>query len=234
MGGLLKASEKAAAEAAAAKQGESSAEGAAKGPAKAGWQNMWRGGGDGDKPKKNAVEEQQEDDRHIRFTIGGVGQRMTKEDFIREVSKLDVKTRREVVDQSTASQRVKSIAKGDVPSPADIPTIKIGSDSADKQSVGRSPPRINTGLAQAPPVRESEDADGDETAVERQRRLAVLAGQGDEDAGETPAERRRREAALGMGSPTGGDDSDDEGGERVPPRTRGIRFAESTVERGRK
>ncbi|KAF5515830.1 Na(+)/H(+) antiporter [Colletotrichum siamense] len=234
MGGLLKASEKAAAEAAAAKQGESSAEGATKAPAKAGWQNMWRGGGDGDKPKKNAVEEQQEDDRHIRFTIGGVGQRMTKEDFIREVSKLDVKTRREVVDQSTASQRVKSIAKGDIPSPADIPTIKIGSDSADKQSVGRSPPRINTGLTQAPPVRESEDADGDETAVERQRRLAVLAGQGDEDAGETPAERRRREAALGMGSPTGGDDSDDEGGERVPPRTRGIRFAESTVERGRK
>ncbi|KAF9877962.1 na(+) h(+) antiporter [Colletotrichum karsti] len=225
MGGLLKASEKAAAE--AATQGESSTAAAAKPSAKSGWQGIFRGG-DSEKPKKKVVEEQKEDDRHIRFTIGGVGQRMTKEDFIREVQKLDAKTRREVVDQSSASQRVKSIAKGDVPSPADIPTIKIGSASLEKQS--RSPKRGDTGPAQAP-VRGSQDVDEEETAVERQRRLAVLADQEDEDTGETPAERRRREAALGSG---GGDDSDDEGGERVPPAKRGIRFADNAVERGRK
>ncbi|MBW1279587.1 hypothetical protein, partial [Escherichia coli] len=55
------------------------------------------------------------------------------------------------------------------------------------------------------PDRPSEDMG--ETAVERKRRLAVLAAQGEPerrhgsvdeaDTGETPAERRRREAALG-------------------------------------
>ncbi|KAL0931395.1 sodium/hydrogen antiporter nha1 [Colletotrichum truncatum] len=212
--------------------GESSAAGAAKAPPKSGWQGIFRGG-DSEKPKKNAAEEEQNDDRHIRFTIGGVGQRMTKEDFIREVQKLDVKTRREVVDQSTASQRVKSIAKGDVPSPADIPTIQIGGDSVEKRSGSHSLRRGDSSSAKAP-VRDSQDEDDGETAVERQRRLAVLAGQSDEDAGETPAERRRREAALGMSSNGGGDDSDDEGGERVPPARRGIRFADSAVKRAGK
>ncbi|GJC81035.1 hypothetical protein ColLi_03873 [Colletotrichum liriopes] len=240
MGGLLKASEKPVTEDAA--QAESSAEGAAKAPTKSGWQRYLGGAaGAAQKPKKNAAEGQQDDDRHIRFTIGGVGQRMTKEDFIREVQKLDDKTRRQVVDQSTASQRVKSIAKGDVPSPAErqanIPTIKIGSDSAEKQSGSYTPQRVQSGPTQpAARASQEEEAGEDETAIERQRRLAVLSNQSDEDvdSGETPAERRRREAALGMNAHDGGDDSDDEGGERVPPTRRGIRFAESTVPRGRK
>ncbi|KAJ0158986.1 putative Na(+)/H(+) antiporter C3A11.09 [Colletotrichum tanaceti] len=245
MGGLLKASEKPVAQGATA--GESSAEGAANAPLpKSGWQRYLGGSaGAAQKPKKNAAEGQQEDDRHIRFTIGGVGQRMTKEDFIREVQKLDDKTRRQVVDQSTASQRVKSIAKGDVPSPADqhanIPTIRIGSDSAEKRSGSYTPQRVHSGAAQPPAVRasreeEADEADEEETAIERHRRLDVLSNQSDEDvdSAETPAERRRREAALGMNENDGGDDSDDEGGERVPPTRRGIRFAESTVPRGQK
>ncbi|KXH25182.1 sodium/hydrogen antiporter [Colletotrichum simmondsii] len=233
MGGLLKASEKPAAE--DENNGESSADGAAKTPAKSGWQK-YLGGGAGN--AKNAAEGQKEDDRHIRFTIGGVGQRMTKEDFIREVQKLDDKTRRQVVDQSTASQRVKSIAKGDIPSPADrhanIPTIKIGSDSNEKRSGSFTPQRVNTAPALPPAPAQQADAEGDEeTAAEKKRRLAVLSNQSEEDldSGETPAERRRREAALGSNQD---DDSDDEGGERVPPTRRGIRFAESTVPRGRK
>ncbi|TDZ28981.1 putative Na(+)/H(+) antiporter [Colletotrichum spinosum] len=230
MGGLLKASEKAAAE--QASQGESSTAGAAKPPAKSGWQGIFRGGESSAQKPKNAAGNADNDDKHIRFTIGGVGQRMTKEDFIREVQKLDAKTRREVVDQSTASQRIKSIAKGDVPSPADIPTIQIGSHSTDRRSATSSPKRVNSGPASPAPQSPGDDG---ETAVERSRRLDVLAGQGDEDAIETPAERRRREAALGMGANDGaGDDSDDEGGERVPPARRGIRFAEGTVPRGRK
>ncbi|OLN82713.1 putative Na(+)/H(+) antiporter C3A11.09-like protein 2 [Colletotrichum chlorophyti] len=234
MGGLLRASEKPVIE--GTNQGESSAEGAAKASGKSGWQGIF-GGGDNPAKKKNAAEGKDDDDRHIRFTIGGVGQRMTKEDFIREVQKLDDKTRRLVVDQSTASQRVKSIAKGDVPSPADqnIPTIQIGSDSAEKRSGFYSPNRIESAPSQSP-KRTSQDADEEETAVERQRRLAVLSNQSDEevDVGETPAERRRREAALGMNANAGGDDSDDEGTERVPPARRGIRFADSAVKRAQK
>jgi hypothetical protein len=51
-----------------------------------------------------------EDDKHIRFTIGGVGQRMTKEDFIREMRKYDKGTRHEIMDHSNASNRVKTLA----------------------------------------------------------------------------------------------------------------------------
>lgn len=65
--------------------------------------------------RKTVAEAEQEDDRHIRFTIGGVGQRMTKADFIREMQKLDSRTRREVVDQSNAPERVKTLAKEDPP-----------------------------------------------------------------------------------------------------------------------
>ncbi|KAK2046314.1 sodium/hydrogen antiporter [Colletotrichum somersetense] len=245
MGGFLRGSEKPVIEDAAA--GESSAEGATNAPAKSGWQRYLGGGGAAaaagaaQKPKKNAADEQGDDDRHIRFTIGGVGQRMTKEDFIREVQKLDEKTRRQVVDQSTASQRVKSIAKGDVPSPAErqanIPTIKIRNDSTEKRSGSSTPQQGDSGPTQSSSrASQEKDSDEDETAIERQRRLAVLSNQSDEnvDSGETPAERRRREAALGMNTNDGGDDSDDEGGERVPPTRRGIRFADNTVPRGRK
>ncbi|KAF3769672.1 hypothetical protein M406DRAFT_270639 [Cryphonectria parasitica EP155] len=70
--------------------------------------------------KKNLAEAQQNDDRHIRFTIGGVGQRMTKEDFIREMQKLDSRTRREIVDQSNAPERVKTLAKEDPPPGAPV------------------------------------------------------------------------------------------------------------------
>lgn len=80
---------------------------------------MGRGAGAGEGPvnKKKLAEAEQEDDKHIRFTIGGVGQRMTKADFISEMQKLDARTRREVVDQSNAPERVKTLAKEDPPEP---------------------------------------------------------------------------------------------------------------------
>ncbi|KAJ4424728.1 Na+/H+ antiporter [Gnomoniopsis sp. IMI 355080] len=80
---------------------------------------MGRGPGASEGPdnKKKIVEAEQEDDKHIRFTIGGVGQRMTKADFISEMQKLDARTRREVVDQSNAPERVKTLAKEDPPEP---------------------------------------------------------------------------------------------------------------------
>lgn len=85
----------------------------------ANWVGGRRAGGENAAQKESrktvAQEAQKEDDRHIRFTIGGVGQRMTKDDFIKEMKKLDKSTRREVVEQSTASQRVKTLAKEDPP-----------------------------------------------------------------------------------------------------------------------
>lgn len=170
--------------------------------------------------KKSIAETQAADDKHIRFTIGGVGKRMTKEDFIREMQKLDSRTRKEVVDQSTASQTVKRIATQEVA--ADSVQAEHSPTRGEQPQGGESssPPRRGRRPSTAKPSEEQ-----GETAVERKRRLAVLATQEDEEAGETPAERRRREAALGVGH---GEDSDDEGGERVPPERKGITFAAST------
>lgn len=68
----------------------------------------------GDRPaqkdrKKSMADQEDEDDKHIRFTIGGVGQRMTKEDFIREMRKYDKGTRHEIMDRSNASNRIKTL-----------------------------------------------------------------------------------------------------------------------------
>ncbi|KAK7398629.1 Na+/H+ antiporter [Neonectria punicea] len=183
--------------------------------------------------RMSVAQEKAADDKNIRFTIGGVGQRMTKEDFIREVQKLDARTRKEVVDQSTASMTVKRIATQDPP-PAQGPKSKMP-EEPESTWVGRTVQRPATArssesvsptrsLGKAKPSEEQA-----ETAVERKRRLAVLSTQAEEgEARETPAERKRREAALGMGAESA-DDSDDEGDERVPPTSRrGITFAEST------
>ncbi|KAF5017590.1 hypothetical protein F66182_10466 [Fusarium sp. NRRL 66182] len=214
-----------------------SAEPTGKPPAKAGWTNFggrFGGGAANEQVKKKAVPDNQAaDDKAIRFTIGGVGQRMTKEDFIREVQKLDSRTRKEVVEQSSASQAVKKVAKQDLPPEVAVEAAKAAEHHAPGQPEGESSgpstsPARHTGKSTA--TKPSEELG--ETAVERRRRLAVLANQeqegGEAETGETPAERRRREAALGVGGANRGDDSDDEGTERVPPERRGITFADST------
>ncbi|RDA94539.1 hypothetical protein CP533_2749 [Ophiocordyceps camponoti-saundersi (nom. inval.)] len=206
------------------RQGEKSAEAAAEeGEAgrPSGWSTFSRVG-----TQKKTVARQQEadDDKKIRFTIGGVGQRMTKDDFIRQVQNLDARTRKVVVDQSTASSAVKRLAQQDPPQ-------RTGeSSSSRREAEERSGQRARPSAKVAT---KTTDPGGllsvDETPVERRRRLAVLSTQADEadDTGETPAERRRRQAALGMeGAATGEDSDDDEGTERVPPVRRGIRFAE--------
>jgi sodium/hydrogen antiporter len=55
----------------------------------------------------------EEDDRHIRFTIGGAGRRLTKEDFLKEIQSLDPKARCEIIDESDAPAELKDLAKKD-------------------------------------------------------------------------------------------------------------------------
>jgi sodium/hydrogen antiporter len=214
-------------------------------------------GGEPSGRKKSVIAEEEEtDDRKIRFNIDGMGKRMTKEDFIKEMQKLDRNTRQEVVDSSSASSVVKTVAKQDPPNirtgPEDIASAlraeeqrresavsavsaasagsrtPSGSDtSSSSSSPAVSPTRIRSrGVTNTEP----------ESAVERRRRLAVLASVGssaspEDDARETAAERRRREAAL---APTREEsDSDDDDTPRVPPPKRNIRFAD-VPERGRR
>ncbi len=194
--------------------------------------------------KSVAEEKEEEDDRHIRFKIGGVGQRMTKEDFIEEMKKLDKNTRREVVDQSSASHVVKTLAREDPPPSSDSRGKGVATRGADGTDVspGTTESSQNTSgsSSRSPSVRgrgtsraTSSSQEPPETAVEQRRRLAVLRGVagGDDDSAETPAERRRREAALGVSSHPAEDDSDDDDTPRVPPARRGIRFADTPERR---
>lgn len=198
--------------------------------------------------KSEAEEAEEEDDRHIRFTIGGVGQRMTKEGFIQEMRKFDKSTRSEIVEHSDAPHVVKTLAKQDARSPVSSkrsppPGKAVAGRSADASGPARLPEASSTttstsggrGLSlsssQSPTGRPALGGGDGETAVEQRRRLAAMktAEDAHDDMAETPAERRRREAALGMSS-TAGDadsDSDDDDTPRVPPAKRGIRFVEA-------
>ena len=236
-GGATKNASTSPAATTATEGGEASETGATGAPAmKTSSRTNWTrflGGPDPAALEKNE-QEQAADDKKIRFTIGGVGKRMTKEDFIREVQKLDAKTRRQVVDQSSASQGVKFLAKQEPAGPsAAVPRILEQVRSSDDQSA------LNPSSSVKPrPPRPLEETG--ETAAERRRRLAVLSSQSDgaedyrdanhglrDDEDETPAERRRREAALG----TSGDGADSDDEERGASGMR-IRFA--VPERGRR
>ncbi|RDA84004.1 hypothetical protein CP532_3148 [Ophiocordyceps camponoti-leonardi (nom. inval.)] len=217
-----------------ARQGEKSAEAAAEeGEAgkPSGWPNFGRVG----TQKKTVARQQQEadDDKKIRFTIGGVGQRMTKDDFIRQVQNLDARTRKVVIDESTASTAVKKLARQGPPPQQAGESSSSRRDAEERSGQRARPPaKVAAAAVASAAAKPTTDSSGllsvDETPVERRRRLAVLSTQADEadDTGETPAERRRRQAALGMEGAANGEDSDDEGTERVPPVRRGIRFAE--------
>ncbi|KAM7222374.1 Na(+)/H(+) antiporter [Rhypophila decipiens] len=251
MGGLVKVGDKSGASGSSPVKEEDKA--TSKAPARPGipaWASgrFARPGGESAR-KKSVVEEQEEDDRHIRFTINDVGQRMTKEDFIREMQKLDKSTRREIIDKSNASSAVKSLARQDAtpkkhqggPS---APSPVRGEDAA--RQVPARPKPTEPAESSGEPSRStsrsasegSDDPDGDipETEAEKRRRVGALKGvlgSAQEDSGETPAERRRREAALGMSSTAADEDSEDDDTPRVPPQKRGIRFADAP-ERGRK
>ncbi|KAG9250738.1 putative Na+/H+ antiporter CNH1 [Emericellopsis atlantica] len=214
LGGLA-SRQQPASTAAGADAGESSTAAQSR-PAARGWTSFLGTG------KTPAAEEQGnpvDDDKKIRFTIGGEGRRMTKEDFIAEIQKLDASTRKQVVEDSNAPRKLKTIARQD---PALVPPIVEHRPSDEEHAQGSS---SSSTANKATP-----SDDNVETAAERRRRLAVLATQGDDedddDYGETPAERRRRQAALG----TTEDDSDEEGASAAQ-NTR-IRFAEP--ERGRR
>ena len=139
--------------------------------------------------KTIAEEEEAEDDRHIRFTIGGVGQRMTKEDFLKEMQKFDNSTRREIIDQSDASHAVKDLAQQGltVPEPASAASslrgkavVPVVPDPEEIMRVSaRQPRRRSPSSSPSPGTSPAPRTDGTgrgepETAVERRRRLAVL------------------------------------------------------------
>lgn len=184
-----------------------------------------------------------DDDRGIRFTISGAGRRMTKDDFLKEIQKLE-RSNREVPGNLVGSKGTTKTTKGQpstisgqASSPGPVsPRIDITqvSDSS-RRAASKSPSRpanVDRGRAGTRGSDDAPSTDTPETAAERRRRLAAFASVQEDDNSETPAERRRREAALGVvSSPSEESDSDDDDTPRVPPERRGIRFAEGPAKR---
>jgi len=235
-----------------------STEGVIRRPTGLGWTGFSRTG-NADQKKNNGnigsdESQNEDDDRGIRFTISGAGRRMTKEDFLREVQKLE-RSNREVPNNLGASKDTKrAAAEDDVPKAAtpvlpqdesgqnrsnrgpDVtnPHISVTQASDSARGDSKSPSRrtdATRGRSGPIATEDVSSTDAPETAAERRRRLAAFASVRDDDNNETPAERRRREAALGVEGRQEESDSDDDNTPRVPSERRGIRFAEGPARR---
>lgn len=168
------------------------------------------GPGESSKKKNNANTEEEgrikeEDDHKIRFTIGGEGRRMNKEDFLNEVRKMDARTKRQVLENSDAPAAIRTLANKQQGGPPNITISAPGSNPGSGKGTPSSSKAANKGVkiagANTPPgasnspdrgepargrptttskpvpEKSSEAAsDTPETAVERRRRLAALSG----------------------------------------------------------
>ena len=140
--------------------------------------------------KKKAVEEDP-DDEHIRFTLGGSKRRMSKADFIKQIQQLDPKAQVSVIEESDATDATKHKAKKEV---------GLKSPTKKTQATSSKAPSPNT-----------EDSENENTSIP-EHSLAETLGRYSVGQPETAAQRRRRMASRR--------DSDDDGTERIPPRGR--------------
>lgn len=156
----------------------------------------------------------EDDDRHIRFKIGGAGRRLTKEDFLKEIQSLDPKARWEIIQESDAPDAMKDMAKQDAdhnsPGSSRIFGAKAsgtgasrrgadvdGDESSDSDSdrARRRKAKATSDASRMRPDAFSEPPSG--------KRLATIESDKSDEMHETPAERKRREKALkGVGNVT--------------------------------
>ncbi|KAF8866993.1 hypothetical protein BDZ45DRAFT_735030 [Acephala macrosclerotiorum] len=161
-----------------------------------------------------------EDDRHIRFTIGGAGKRLTKEDFLKEIQSLDPKARCEVVAGSDASPAMKDLAKKDASQDSPGSSRLFGATGVERASGRETAKAVGAKMARdrgvrvdeegrgQSPMSDSED-DGEERVVTRPKKAHVSSANTNarmraipdvnhpsNDMPESEAERRRREQAL--------------------------------------
>jgi hypothetical protein len=159
----------------------------------------WGFGGRGTETATEVAAEE-DDDRRIRFTIGGAGRRLTKEDFLKEMQSLDPKVRSDVISASDAPQAMKTMAKKDA-SP-DVP----GSNRLFSAMDAHVAPEKETAAAVGAEMAKQRGARIDESDEEEQEdgtrnprpRPAVrrASSSAERESGESVVERRRRERAL--------------------------------------
>lgn len=154
-----------------------------------------------EKDSTKDAEDDAEDDKHIRFTIGGMGRRLTKEDFLAEMKSLEPKARAEIIRDSDAPAAFKNMAKKDAS--ADSPgTSRIFAGDAQMASSASAAKNVGAKMAKQrgariEEVEESRSPSGSEGSPRRmpqprRRETSGLSAQ----VGESSAERKRREQAL--------------------------------------
>ena len=149
------------------------------------------------------------------------GRKLSKQQFIHELSMMDPHARRAMVSQNSFFPEEEGTAE---PSRRErLAEVKAGLEEV----VGDLSDRIQESSANITDAKKQDQSntDSEETAAERRRREAALGISGEE----TLAERRRREAALGLANEDS-EDSDDDGAPRIAGqpkqrKTREIKFA---------
>lgn len=166
------------------------------------------GWGFGGKNTEAVLEEDDEaDDRRIRFTIGGgAGRRLTKEDFLKEIQSLDPKARCEIVEESDAPAVMKAMARQDASSESAGSNRLLGARSAQLTSGKGTAKVVGAELAKRKGSKideeEEEESSQDEREKESRRRGARANTRrqpnpdSSTDAPESAVERKRREKAM--------------------------------------
>lgn len=163
----------------------------------------WNFGKNAPNAEDKATEE--DDDRRIRFTIGGAGRRLTKEDFLKEIQGLDPKARCEIVEESDAPRVMKDLAKRDANDKIQGSSRLFEAQDAQLAAGAQTARVIGKQMAKSQGAKIDMQGQGSKTA----------AGSSNSDVPESAAERRRREGALK------GVDKDEEDDDRGRGRGRG-------------
>jgi hypothetical protein len=155
-------------------------------------------------------QDDEDDDRRIRFTIGGgAGRRLTKEDFLKEIQSLDPKARCEIVEESDAPDAMKAMARQDASSDSVGSSRLLGSRSAHLTSGKGTAQNIAAEMARRTSVKiaeeveegdsedyeERERSDRDRSTPATTRRVSKVDSPS-YDVSESTAERKRRQKAM--------------------------------------
>jgi len=151
---------------------------------------------------EGANEDAADDDRRIRFTIGGAGRRLTKDDFLKEIQSLDPKARCEIVENSDAPPELKAMAKKDASSAPGsnrlftATSAQIASGSGAARAVGAEMAKQKG--ASVADTEEEEEHDLGERRPKPSRPTTRLSRVDSDPDGmeESAAERKRREKAM--------------------------------------
>ncbi|KAA8572540.1 hypothetical protein EYC84_003148 [Monilinia fructicola] len=136
-------------------------------------------------PNADDKETEEDDDRRIRFTIGGAGRRLTKEDFLKEIQGLDPKARSEIVQGSDAPRAMKDLARRDA-SDKTQGSSRLFEAQDTQLAAGAQTARV---IGKQMAKKQGAELDAQET-------VKNSVAKSSNDVPETAAERRRRQDAL--------------------------------------